>query len=293
MAIANPNTTPTLLPSNDIVNYASTTPSAHTWYAKYTNNTGSTQTVYFSCPMGPLETTRSWTSTDTGVTGNGASGSTAIYDTLTVTAGGTVTYTIASTYTLASGRTFGTNTNKATFAVSGGSTYKRFQVVTVGYGNAATQQRFANQIRASRDVTALMDRLLVNETDLMEAQELYDWLENAGNDTVGSDSFLTLRKVAYGLGGLKTTSQSGDYSVRPEDYFVLETGNSKTVTMPLPELYPGRVVVLRDTGSTGVVAFGGGSVDGGSTGATAALTQNKTFGYISDGTTWRTLYVQG
>ena len=90
-----------------------------------------------------------------------------------------------------------------------------------------------------------------------------------------------------------TVSKSDSYSVRPEDYFVLETGNSKTITMPRPENHPGRVIVLRDTGSTGVVDFAGGSVDGGSTGASAALTQNKTFGYISDGTTWRTLFVQG
>lgn len=283
MAIINPNQNPTLAPDNDVVNLASTAPSAHTWYATYTNNTGSSQTVVCSIPLGPLETTRSFTSTDTNVSGNTASGSTAIYDTLTVSAGGTVTYTIASTYTLASGKSFGTNTNQATFAVSGGSTYRRFQVVTVGHDNADTYQLIPE--RTHRDAVILVDRLVNQNLTLPEMQDLYDWIEN------NSPDFAALRKAAYQLGSLGSVSTAVDYTVRPEDFFVLETGNSKTITMPLPQLYPGRTLWVRDTGSGGVLDFSAGVLNG-ATGATAAATQNKTFGFFSNGSTWLTLAVQ-
>ena len=288
MAIVNPNQNPTLAPGNDNVAYASTTPSAHTWYATYTNNTGATQTVTVSIPMGALETTRSFTSADTGVTGNSASGAAGVYEALTVTAGGTVTYTIASTYTLASGESYGSNTNRVTWAVTSGSTYKRFQVVLVGTGNAATYQLFPQQTREARDSVAIMDYLLTRGLDLMEAQELYDWLENSAVDV----SLLAIVKGASGLGNHQAVSTAVDYVVRPQDFFILETGNSKTVTAPRPELYSGRTMWVRDTGTGGVLDWGAGSLNGGATGATFALTQSKTFGFFSNGSTWLTLAVQ-
>lgn len=62
------------------------------------NPTTVTIVATLAIPLPAQEATRTYTSTDTGVSGNTASSTGAIYDTLTMTAGSVVTYTLTSTW---------------------------------------------------------------------------------------------------------------------------------------------------------------------------------------------------
>lgn len=283
--------TVTLERNNEIVASAGT--QIYTLTIRNTDSVNATVKVSVNVPLAMLETTRAFVSAGSGVSGNTASGATNIADAAVILTGvgSYVTYTITSTLTLPTGRTYGRSTIFPTVTVvqrpNGTSVTEAAQVRTLttfvgpltSYGLSAFGQ-IANEKNRHADEQQIAFRLVgIGDTEA-SGQQTIDVLDNGPKTSWDTVKALFLQGSKMRVVAPPAT---GTYVVQETDGLILCTGTANTVTMPsiTDPNNLGRFIKIINKGS-GAVTFNGGTADG-STLATASV---RTYCLVDSANGW-------
>lgn len=263
-------------------------------YTLTIKNNDPTNTVKFTVaiPLTRYEGTRAFTSAGTGTSGNTASGSVGIADTVTLSAGvnNSVVYTILSTLTLPTGITFGTSTLGATIQVterpSGtGVTEAAKTLMNTTYIGDTTLSTFGlrrNEKNARSDEQQIAFRGLGIMDSEVHARKVIDELEE------GPKTAWQMFRNTYFTGSYKkVTTVGAAYTVQEDDGMVIGT-TTLTITMPSATAIAnkGRQLIIKNSHAANTVTLSGTISD-----SITTVVAAKARMFVCDGTTWQSVGV--